>query len=98
MRERPNRMVSKTIVAQATVGSNPTPSAPKAQVGHVAPRGEPGAGHKLVTTTHRRSARPPSRRRQRPSLVSVAIDVLRDCRRRVTETLADDLDRYARLQ
>jgi hypothetical protein len=27
MRERPNRMVSKTIVAQATVGSNPTPSA-----------------------------------------------------------------------
>src|ERR1700719_1232118 len=28
MRERPNRMVSKTIVAQVTVGSNPTPSAP----------------------------------------------------------------------
>src|SRR5258708_40090674 len=27
MRERPNRMVSKTIVAQVTVGSNPTPSA-----------------------------------------------------------------------
>lgn len=27
VRERPNRMVSKTIVAQATVGSNPTPSA-----------------------------------------------------------------------
>ena len=27
MRERPNRMVSKTIVAQVTLGSNPTPSA-----------------------------------------------------------------------
>jgi 8-oxo-dGTP pyrophosphatase MutT (NUDIX family) len=27
MRERPNRMVSKTIVGQPTVGSNPTPSA-----------------------------------------------------------------------
>src|SRR4051794_22222596 len=28
MRERPNRTVSKTVVAQVTVGSNPTPSAP----------------------------------------------------------------------
>ena len=27
MRERPNRTVSKTVVAQVTVGSNPTPSA-----------------------------------------------------------------------
>ena len=27
MRERPNRMVSKTIVAQVTLGSNPSPSA-----------------------------------------------------------------------
>ena len=27
MRERPNRAVSKTAVAQVTVGSNPTPSA-----------------------------------------------------------------------
>src|SRR5262249_2646474 len=27
MRERPNRMVSKTIVPPGTVGSNPTPSA-----------------------------------------------------------------------
>ncbi len=39
MRERPNRMVSKTIVAQVTVGSNPTPSAhttgPTATVGPV---------------------------------------------------------------
>jgi hypothetical protein len=32
MRERPNRMVSKTIVAQVTLGSNPSPSAIKAQV------------------------------------------------------------------
>ena len=31
MRERPNRMVSKTIVAQVTVGSNPTPSATTTQ-------------------------------------------------------------------
>jgi hypothetical protein len=27
MRERPNRTVSKTVVSQGTVGSNPTPSA-----------------------------------------------------------------------
>src|SRR5687768_4012141 len=34
VRERPNRTVSKTVVGQPTVGSNPTPSAP-------APRREP---------------------------------------------------------
>ena len=35
MRERPNRMVSKTIVAQVTLGSNPSPSATAGAPGQV---------------------------------------------------------------
>src|SRR5436189_2663 len=52
MRERPNRMVSKTIVGQPTVGSNPTPSATAAARGSVEETGldvwHPASGPLLV--------------------------------------------------
>ena len=62
MRERPNRMVSKTIVAQVTVGSNPTPSATNEQVrGRIglilslAARSLPGPWHGIWHGTGRRT-------------------------------------------
>jgi hypothetical protein len=56
MRERPNRTVSKTVVAQATVGSNPTPSAPD-DVWPLSPLSEMHEGGHVIHKTWRMKKR-----------------------------------------
>src|SRR5215210_2496064 len=64
MRERPNRMVSKTIVPSGTVGSNPTPSA------------KPGNPLRTAPQRLRAEGRPDKRKCSRRKVCRMAIAIL----------------------
>ena len=68
VRERPNRMVSKTIVGQPTVGSNPTPSAnrPQPRAGPDRPLAGPASSADRPDVGAPRSAVAASARRRGP--------------------------------